>query len=165
MSAIYIAIGANLGDIKTNLSALPEKLKTKGIKFIKRSSLWRNPAWPPDKGYPDYLNGVMEVAFDGAAHELLSCLQELETEAGRVRMARNSPRELDIDILDFHGEIMTSDMLTLPHPRLSYRAFVIVPLAEVSPNWVHPVTGQDISQLLGALEPSDFSSMRLEIRC
>jgi len=133
-----------------------------GVKVIATSSLWRNPAWPAGMGYPDYLNGVLSVSFDGSAHELLDRLQNLESEAGRVLGKRNAPRPLDLDIIDFKGERVSSDTLTLPHPRMNSRAFVLLPLAEVAPDWRHPLTDQSIMALLAMLPLADMDAMTFE---
>ena len=162
MSAIYIAIGGNMSNPKQRLLELPSRLETAGVKVIATSSLWRNPAWPASMGYPDYLNGVLSVSFDGNAPELLDVLQTLEMEAGRVRTERNAPRPLDLDIIDFKGMPYKSAKLTLPHPRMDSRAFVLLPLAEVAPDWHHPLTGRPIMELLARLPLVDMDSMTFE---
>jgi len=127
---------------------------------VRASSLWRNPAWPADKGFPDYLNGVLCVNYEGVALELLSVLQTLEQASGRVRAERNAPRPLDLDIIDFRGDVHSGPRLTLPHSHMAARAFVLLPLAEIAPQWQHPQTGQSIMALLAQLPLADMDAMR-----
>ena len=159
MSAIYIAVGGNMSNPKQRLLQLPRRFAQAGISVTAASSLWRNPAWPAGMGYPDYINGVLSVSFDGSAHELLAQLHKLESEAGRVRAERNAPRPLDLDIIDFKGAPHRAADLTLPHPRMETRAFVLLPLAEIAPDWRHPVTGRFIMELLAALPLADMDAM------
>ena len=162
MKPIYIAIGANLSNPKDRLIGLPSVLERKGIHVTAASSLWRNPAWPEGMGYPDYLNGVLEVNFDGTAVVLLELLLKLEAEAGRKRSERNAPRPLDLDILDFRDEHHQSPDLILPHPRLHDRAFVLLPLAEIAPHWRHPKSGKSALELLAQLPLSSMGKMQFE---
>ena len=162
MSAIYIAVGGNMSNPKQRLLQLPQRLEQAGVPVSAASSLWRNPAWPAGMGYPDYLNGVLSVSFDGSAAELLDVLQKLELDAGRVRTERNAPRPLDLDIIDFKGMPHKSAKLTLPHPRMAARAFVLLPLAEVAPDWRHTLTGQSIMELLARLPLADMDAMTFE---
>ena len=162
MSDIYIAIGANMSNPKETLLALPKRLAAQGIGVIKASSLWRNPAWPEGQGHPDYLNGVLQVSYDGTAQALLTLLLNMETQAGRVRSKKNAPRPLDLDIIDFCGQESMSDALTLPHPRMADRAFVLLPLAEIAPQWTHPQTGMPIMELLARLPLAEMDKMKFE---
>ena len=162
MSDIYIAVGANMSNPKQTLLQLPRRLDKIGVKVQAASSLWRNPAWPAGHGYPDYLNGVLSVSFDGTALELLSLLHKLEHDAGRVRLEKNAPRPLDLDIIDFRGQVKATARLTLPHPRMHSRAFVLLPLAEIAPQWQHSQTGLTIMELLARLPLADMDAMRFE---
>jgi len=164
MSSIYIAIGANLGQPQETLLALPQKLSAIDIEVLAMSSLWRNPAWPEGRGYPDYLNAMIQVDFNGDEFTLLERLKSLEVAAGRVAGERNAPRPLDLDIVDFNGHIIAKDQLSLPHPRLHHRAFVLLPLAEIASNWRHPISGLDIMSLLARLPLSEMDKMRLNYR-
>ena len=133
----YVALGANLGDAPAairqalrDLEALPQ------TRLLQASSLYRSA--PVDSSGPDYINAVAELQTALAPHDLLAELQRLEQLAGRERPARNAPRTLDLDIL-LYGELrMDDEALTLPHPRMTQRAFVLRPLAEIAPALVSP---------------------------
>jgi 2-amino-4-hydroxy-6-hydroxymethyldihydropteridine diphosphokinase len=150
---ILIALGANLpspaGPPAKTLRAALVRLEQLGVKILSVSSLYETPAWP-DPAQPAFVNAVAaaETAFQPV--ELLALLHGVETAFGRLRSAPNAPRPLDIDLLDYDGRVMAGD-LTLPHPRMSQRSFVLVPLAEIAPGWRHPVAGQGAAELLAAL--------------
>lgn len=145
---------------KETLMSLPQRLAAIGIETLRASSLWQNPAWPEGLGYPDYLNGVLSVSFDGTADEILDRLLGLEEKMGRVRSQKNAPRPLDLDVLDFGGELLMTDRLTLPHPRMESRAFVILPLAEIAPDWQHPILHKRAMEILASIPLRDMNKMR-----
>lgn len=149
----WIGLGANLGAREAALrGALAGMAALPGTRVLRVSSLYRSA--PVDAGGPDYLNAVAEIATTLPPLALLHALQALEQAAGRERPYRNAPRTLDLDIL-FYGDVrLESTALTLPHPRLHERAFVLLPLAElaperVAPEWLAGVAGQAIEQLGG----------------
>ncbi len=142
-------MGANLGDPASALqaafaalSALPQ------TRLLARSSLYRSA--PIDAGGPDYLNAVAQVDTGLNAHELLAQLHSIEQGHGRERPFRNAPRSLDLDLLLYGNEVITSRDLVVPHPRLQQRAFVLVPLAELAPELTIPGVGA-IAALLPAV--------------
>jgi len=120
---------------------------------VLRVSPWYCTAPVPASDQPWYQNAVIEVATDLGPDELLAALHEVEEAFGRVRTIANAARVIDLDLLDFRGEIAPESpgRATLPHPRLAARAFVLRPLADLAPDWRHPVTGQPIQALLAAL--------------
>ena len=139
MSA-WIGLGANLGDARAALrSAVQAMAALPGTRLLRVSSLYRSA--PVDAGGPDYLNAVAELDTTLAPLELLHALQRIEQAAGRERPYRNAPRTLDLDLLlwgtDGHTHI-DSATLTVPHPRLHQRAFVLRPLADIAPALVPP---------------------------
>ena len=145
-----IALGANLGKPEATFRRALERLAGESVDVVAVSGLWRSPAWPEGSGAPDYLNAVAKVRTGLRAEALLALLHELEAEAGRRRSMRNAPRELDLDLLDHGGRVVEGE-LVLPHPRLQSRAFVLLPLWEVEPEWVHPVSGEGLWEMMGKL--------------
>ena len=144
---VAIALGSNLGDREANLafglSALP------GFITNLRQSSWRDTApvgVSPD--HPRYLNGVVVGETSLTAREVLDRLLAIEDAAGRTRPAPLAPRTLDLDLILFGDEKIEEPGLAVPHPRFRERLFVLEPLAEVAPDWIDPVTGLSISDLL-----------------
>lgn len=147
----YVAIGANLGDAKRAVEDAIEALgRLPRSQVLARSSLYRTA--PVDAAGPDFINAVVALQTGLMPLELLDALQAIETAAGRERPYRHAPRTLDLDLL-LHGEtVLDTPRLTLPHPRMNQRAFVLVPLAEIAPQRVQPallaaVVDQPISRL------------------
>ena len=148
-----IALGSNLGDSNAILkSALFTIANTPGINLISQSSFYQTtPIGPPQ---PDYLNAcaILEVKFK--PDELLEKLLNIEQEFGRVRTEHWGARTLDLDILLFDDLILDTPTLQIPHPRMGERGFVLVPLAEIAPDWIEPKSGIAIAQLLEAVDCS-----------
>lgn len=131
----YIALGANLGDPLAALRrAMDDIAAIQGVKLLKRSSLYRTA--PLASSGPDYVNAVIEIQTNLSAPTLLAELQQIEQLAGRERPSRNAPRTLDLDVLTYGDASMDSEALVIPHPRMTERAFVLVPLAEIAPHRV-----------------------------
>lgn len=131
----FVALGANLGDSPATIArAMDDISRSAGITLVQRSSLYRSA--PIDSSGPDYVNAVVEILTSLSAPALLAVLQEIESLAGRERPYRNAPRTLDLDILIFAGASIQSPELTIPHPRMFERAFVLLPLAEIAPDQV-----------------------------
>lgn len=128
----FVALGANLGDAAQALrGALKAFDETPGVRVVRASSVYRTA--PVESSGPDYLNAVAEVSTTLTAPALLDALQAIEQQAGRERPYRNAPRTLDLDLLLFGEARIDSPRLTVPHPRMWERAFVLVPLAEIAP--------------------------------
>lgn len=128
----WLGLGANLGDAVTTLGWALEQLHTRpGLQVQRISSLYRSA--PIDASGPDYVNAVAQVATTLAPQALLEALQALEQAAGRERPYRNAPRTLDLDILWFGQQHISTNTLTVPHPRIYERAFVLLPLVELVP--------------------------------
>ncbi len=157
MSSIYIALGANLSNPKETFTEALNMLNGKGVDIIKTSGLWQSPSWPPGQGHPDYLNAVAEVRFNGNAKVLLRMLHDIEAEMGRIRTIKNAPRPLDLDLLDFKGQVMDEQNLTIPHPRMTVRGFVLLPLEEIAPDWCAPETGYHITYYIARLPFRDVA--------
>ncbi len=147
----YVALGANLGDARATVNAAIEALgRLPQTRLLRASSLYRTAPW--EASGPDFINAVAAVETALGAHELLRALQALELQAGRERPYRNAPRTLDLDLLLYGTAIIDSPELVVPHPRMAERAFVLVPLAEIAPEFVTDrtllaVAGQPIERL------------------
>ena len=138
MSIAYVALGANLGDPVNTIKSAIEMLKSlSNSRLMASSSLYRT-APMGLHNQPDFINAVVALETTLDPDSLLDALQQLEQQAGRERPYRNAPRTLDLDLLLFDTVVRHTPTLTLPHPRLSERAFVIVPLAEIAPSLVSP---------------------------
>jgi 2-amino-4-hydroxy-6-hydroxymethyldihydropteridine diphosphokinase len=130
--AAYIGIGSNLGDARTNVERAMDGLnKLPGTRLSAQSSLFRTA--PVDADGDDYINAVARVDTQLPAPELLRALQALEQAFGRERPYPNAPRTLDLDILLYGQQTISSDSLTIPHPRLALRAFALIPLLQIDP--------------------------------
>ena len=131
----FVALGANLGDPRKAVPGAIERIAAMdGVRLIRRSALYRTA--PIDSGGPDYINAVVEIETVLPAPELLLHLQRIEHEAGRARPYRNAPRTLDLDLLLYGDARIDRPTLTVPHPSMLARAFVLVPLAEIAPQRV-----------------------------
>ena len=133
--AVFVGLGANLGDRQAALrAALAAIGQLPGTRVLRVSPLYGSA--PVDAGGPDYLNAVAEIATTLAPQALLQALQAIEHSAGRERPYRNAPRTLDLDILWFGRQVIDTPLLTVPHPRIAERAFVLRPLADLVPERV-----------------------------
>ena len=131
----YVGLGANLGDAQRSVRAAIEAIAGLPTTTVTtHSSLYRSA--PVDAGGPDYVNAVVEIRTELTAPELLAQLQRIEQGAGRTRPYRNAPRTLDLDLLLFGAGSIASERLTVPHPRMQERAFVLLPLAQIAPQAV-----------------------------
>lgn len=148
--AVYLALGSNLGKREENLRVARESLSAK-VRVLSVSSVYETPPW----GYldqPDFLNQVLEGETRLSPKELLVYLKQIEARMGREKTLRNGPRVIDLDLL-FYDDLILEDPsddypLSLPHPRMAGRAFVLVPLSELAPDLVHPVYGKTIREML-----------------
>lgn len=153
----WIGIGANLGDARANvLDAIDRLARLGGSTLLHTSSLYRTA--PIDSGGDDYINAVACLDTSLAPHDLLAALQNIEQAHGRERPYHNAPRTLDLDLLLVDDQVVASPTLTVPHPRMHERAFVLVPLLEIAPDICIPghgpardlaprVAGQAISRI------------------
>ena len=163
---IVIAIGANLPDpagrapLATCRAAVEALRALPGLR-LHAVSHWYATAPIPDDGSPNYINGL--VRLEGAADPagLLAHLHAIEARAGRTRGLRNAPRVLDLDIIDIGGLVRDGPDPILPHPRMYERAFVLRPLLDVAPAWVHPRLRRSVADLLAALSPQSVTRTML----
>ncbi len=177
-----IALGANLpaknSPPEATLVAALAALEQNGARITRRSRLWRTPAFPAGSG-PDYVNAVAALTYSGSPAELLGLLHRIEADFGRERLVRWGGRVLDLDLLAIGEFVLPTpeaqdlwrgllpekqttiapEELILPHPRLQDRAFVLVPMAEVAPDWRHPRTGESVTEMLAALPEADRAAV------
>lgn len=144
----YLAVGSNLGNRKANLDlALKEMEKTREIKLLAKSDyIETKPYGVLDQ--PDFLNGAVKIKTVLTPAELLSFCKKTENLAGRVKTRHWGERTLDIDILMYGDTVLFTDELKIPHPEMHKRDFVLIPLCQIEPYLVHPITGMNVSELL-----------------
>jgi 2-amino-4-hydroxy-6-hydroxymethyldihydropteridine diphosphokinase len=151
--AVIIALGCNDKGVWAScheaLEAALARFRSEGLDIVARSSWWRSQAWP-DPSDPPFLNGVVIVCTALNPHALMRTLGRIEEAFGRQRSTRNAPRTLDLDLIAYGREEGDCEGLILPHPRAAERLFVMGPLAEIAPEWVHPVVGGRASRLAKA---------------
>ena len=147
MSIVYVGIGSNLGDREKNCLQSVDVLERNGIVVRQRSSLYETMPWGV-RDQPLFLNMVIEVETELKPQELLELLKNVEIEVGREKSARWGPRAIDLDILLYDDISLDKDTLTIPHPFLHKRDFVLIPLCEIAPDVKHPVLQLRMHELL-----------------
>lgn len=153
---VLIALGANLpsaafGPPRATCEAALEEFWRRGVRVLRRSP-WYESEPVPTSSQPWYVNGVVAVATSMSAETLLQTLHRIEEQFGRVRREANEARVIDLDLLAY-GRLVRQDPPVLPHPRMHDRAFVILPLADIAPDWRHPVDGRSAAELAARLPP------------
>jgi len=155
----YLCLGSNMGDRQDNLKKGLEYLSQR-LRLIRKSSIYETePVDNPQQ--PHFLNMVCQVKTMLKAEDLLVLLKAIERKQGRLPGRRNAPRPIDIDILLYGDEVVNTPNLTIPHPRLEQRAFVLVPLAEIAPGLMHPAAKKTVKELLKELEKGVQGVMKL----
>jgi len=157
---IFIGIGSNLksetyGPPISNCEAAFELISQNRVDILRQSS-WYETVPIPASAQQNFVNGVVAVKTNLDSLQLLDVLLAIEIEMGRQRSEPNAARIIDLDLLSFNAEIIDSDRLTLPHPRLTERAFVVQPIAEIAPDWRHPISGLLITEILASLTDQDI---------
>lgn len=155
-SRAFLGFGGNIGDTISHFYHAHQQLTDHPQNTIAGvSPIYQTPAVGGPEGQPDYLNAVVEIETHLSPHELLELCQKIEEEAGRTRDIHWGPRTLDIDILLIDHLIINDSRLTLPHPRLQQRHFVLLPLNDLAPQLCHPQIHTTIAELLAALPPTE----------
>ena len=148
--AVIVALGGNLAlegqAVQAVLELAAGRLPGAGLTPVRRSGWWRSAAWP-DPTEPAFLNAVAWVETDLEPQDVLKALLEIETAFGRRRSVPNAPRTLDLDLIAYGRRVIDEPNLVLPHPRAAQRLFVMGPLAEIAPDWRHPITGETAADL------------------
>ena len=158
VKSIYLGIGSNLGNKRGNIERTKFNLIINNIKILKCSSYYESLSWP-NPNNPKFLNIVLEVDTDFSPLELINKCKEIEKKLGRKKLPKNSPRECDIDIIDFRNKTTVGNLI-LPHPRMNVRNFVLLPLFEINKDWRHPILKVNIKELLSSLSNSDIRSIK-----
>jgi len=151
---IVLNIGSNLdsarGNRFFNLKKTIELIKLEKIEIIKISSIYETPSYP-DKKNPKFLNMGLEVRCNHSPEKLIKKFNKIEKNLQRIRGVKNQPRTCDIDLIDYDGKILNSKELTIPHPKAHLRNFVLFPIKEISPTWIHPILNKRIDFLIEKL--------------
>ena len=163
---IFLGLGSNLpssyGDRFSNINLAISYLEVYGIQIINKSSFYETYSYP-NKEYPKFINVVISIKTDLSIVDLMSVLLFVEEKLERKRIKKNDPRTCDIDIIDYNNQVLDfkyKDLnLTVPHKKLIFRNFVLFPLQEISSEWKHPITKENISALIDKLSEEDKKSI------
>jgi len=151
---IYISLGSNLGDRLANLRNVMTNISPE-VKAVAQSSIYETEPW----GYsdqPSFLNQIIKANTNLAPFDLLAFFKEIEVSMGRQETFRFGPRLIDLDILFYDDLVLNTPKLTIPHPRIIERSFVLIPLVEIAPDLYHPVIGKTIQQLTTGVDSSSI---------
>ena len=158
VNVVYLGIGSNIGNRITHIEKAKSLLIENNINLIAISSYYETPSWPNPKK-PKFINIVLKVICSQKPSELLYLCKSIEVKLGRRKSAKNAPRECDIDIIDFKGQV-SNDGLNLPHKMMHKRNFVLIPLFEIDKDWVHPLFKTNIKDLILCLSNNEIRSIK-----
>jgi len=161
---VYLSLGSNLGIRYRNLQKAKYWLNYFGFNIIKSSSVYETQSWP-NNNFPKYLNIVIKIQTAKTVEELFKKSKLIEKKLGRKTASKNAPRICDIDILDYNMKIIDTKIgnkfLKIPHPRLTKRNFVLIPLYDVEKKWVHPILKVNIAKLLLKTDSIHLRSIKI----
>ena len=147
MNSVYLLLGSNIGDSEQMLAAARMRIEKAIGNIKKNSSIYRTAAWGKED-QADFLNQVIIVESKLSAEKILHRIFFIEKEMGRIRTVKNAARVIDIDILFFNDEVVNTETLQVPHPQIQNRKFVLVPLAQIAADLIHPILKKSIKDLL-----------------
>ena len=152
---IHLNIGSNLdskhGSRYDNISIAINLLVDSKIRIKKISNFYETPSYP-NRNLPKFLNIGLSIEYKNDYLSLFKIIKQIEKKLGRIRTKKNDPRIIDIDIIDFKGEIKKTERLILPHPRCHLRNFVLLPILQIDPNWSHPILKKNAQYLINNLD-------------
>ena len=159
MNHVFLGLGSNRGDRQNNLAGAIKLLEEKVGKLVQASPIYETAPWQMDDS-TSFLNQVISIDTELSAFSLLEAIVKIEESMGRVRThdAGYEPRTIDIDILFFNNDVLESDLLIIPHPHITKRRFVLQPLADINPDYVHPLLKKSVAALL--IECQDALSVK-----
>ncbi len=157
MSRIYLSLGTNLGDRRENLRQAVRRLG-EGMTVTAVSPVYETEPWG-ETDQPRFLNICLAATTTHSLRETFAFTQQIETELGRQKTYRWGPRLIDIDILFYDEQSVQDEDLIIPHKRLAERAFVLAPLADIAPDWEHPVSGKSVVEMLTAVRTTDVRQL------
>ena len=155
---VYLGIGSNLGNRINNIENAKINLSYNNVKIIQSSNYYETLSWP-NPNYPKFYNVVLKVKTNLNVIDLLNLCKNIEKSLGRKKTPKNSPRECDIDILDYNNRFDNKG-INVPHPKMHKRNFVLIPLFEIDKKWRHPISKHHIKSLILALSHRDISSIK-----
>jgi len=156
---LYIGIGSNLGNRIDNIEKAKFFLKQSGINILRSSSFYETFSWP-NKSKPKFINVIIQSDTNIFPKKFLQISKSIENKLGRKKTYKNAPRTCDIDIISYGSKIFLGD-IEIPHKRMSERNFVLIPLFEIAPDYVHPKTKISIKKLIFSLSIKDITSIKL----
>ena len=164
VNLVYLALGSNLGNKKTNLNKCIDLIKKEEIFIKKKSKFYSTKSWP-NENFPNFINAILLVETKFSLTELFLKIKKIEKKLGRTRSKRNHPRVCDIDIIDYNGEIIHRKLgkhkLNIPHKRMHNRNFVLFPLYELDKDWVHPKLNKNIVILMSNLTSDQLLGIKI----
>jgi 2-amino-4-hydroxy-6-hydroxymethyldihydropteridine diphosphokinase len=151
MNRVYIAFGSNIGDRYKAVSDAFKLIEEKGMRILKKSEIYETEPYG-FKDQPPFINGALLAETELSCREVLTSLLAIEKELGRVREFRWGPRIIDLDIIFFNDEIYDEADLKVPHPDMQNRGFVLKPLNEICPEYIHPIIKKSVAEMLQELK-------------
>ena len=164
VKTVFLSIGSNIGNRKLNIQKTKYLLEINKVKILKSSNIYESLSWP-NKNYPKFLNIIIKAKTSFNPERLIEVIKLIEKEMGRKKTIKNFPRTCDIDIIDYNNKNLRiktkKGILEIPHPRAHLRNFVLLPLHEISKNWVHSKFKQNITYLLNKTNTNSLRTIKI----